>query len=141
MDRGQGTRSAWTRHSRKVQVTRGQDLGYRGPETGSDRTGSASKRDAGTRGLECVAGAAGAGAAGAGDSGQAATHRSWCCSPRPVPTAPPPLPPLPLLRSRQARRRRAPPRLPPRPGSGARTPRSRPPTRKVNTGTRARWPD
>ena len=30
MDRGQGTRNAWTRHSRKVQVTRGQDLGVQG---------------------------------------------------------------------------------------------------------------
>lgn len=82
MDRSQGTRSAWTGDARKVQVTRSQELGvHGGQETGSDGTGSASERDAGTRGPECAAGAAGAGAAWAGDSGQASTHRSWCRSP------------------------------------------------------------
>lgn len=143
MDRSQGTRSAWTGDARKVQVTRSQELGvHGGQETGSDGTGSASERDAGTRGPECAAGAAGAGAAWAGDSGQASTHRSWCRSPgRCLPCR------------RHCRHCRC--RPPDRPGDGAPRPACRPapevyspagaappPTRNVNTRAgRQSWGD
>lgn len=109
VDRKLGSGSAWARVAGEVQVTRVQLPGVHGGLRATGQ-GLARKRDAGTLGPECAAGAAGAGAAGPGDSGEAATHRSWCCSRAGACAALPPLPPLPppgLQTGRETARRPA----------------------------------